>query len=162
MQRTYFFSHSFSHKARSVESRKAHSAENYCRGLIFARSPPGVKFPRAFHFETCCVRAWNSLSAAGRSELAGRPVERNKKKETDRRRIYGRCQTKAELHPLLLERFSSRRFIGWRRIDRLRDPIIINLLPSLRLFCPPRCCCLTFSFVCSFVGVEWDREGVGR
>lgn len=78
-----------------LESRKAHSAENYCRGLIFAPFAPGGKISKSIPLETCCVRAWNSLSAAVESW----PKEI---KEGNDRRIYGRCQTNAELRFLLL------------------------------------------------------------
>lgn len=127
--------------------------------------PPGVRFPRAFHFakRVACARGTHYRQRP----RVGQELEGNKRRGNDRR-IYDRCQTNAELlllfpfsPPPPLVRFSFRRFIGWRRIDRLRDPIIINV-PSVRLFCLPSMSCLTFSFVCSFVGVEWAREGVGR
>lgn len=128
--------------SRMLESRKAHSVENYCRGLIFAPFAPGGKISKS-------IPLWNVLRArveliiGSSPELASVEGNKRRKRSTDLWPLSNERRTSPPpsppplSSPPPLERFSFRRFIGWRRIDRLRDPIIINL-PLVRLFCLPR------------------------
>lgn len=63
--------------------------------------PPGVRFPRAFHFakRVACARGTHYRQRP----RVGQELEGNKRRGNDRR-IYDRCQTNAEL--LLLFPFS--------------------------------------------------------
>lgn len=149
--------------SRMLESRKAHSAENYCRGLIFAPFAPGGKISKS-------IPLWNVLRArveliiGSSPELASVEGNKRRKRSTDLWLLSNERRTSPP--PPLSSPPSSRTvFVSpfyWLAQNRspsgsyYYQPSFGSSLLSASISC------LTFSFVCSFVGVEWDREGIGR
>lgn len=149
--------------SRMLESRKAHSAENYCRGLIFAPFAPGGKISKS-------IPLWNVLRArveliiGSSPELASVEGNKRRKRSTDLWLLSNERRTSPP--PPLSSPPSSRTvFVSpfyWLAQNRspsgsyYYQPSFGSSLLSVSISC------LTFSFVCSFVGVEWDREGIGR
>lgn len=153
--------------SRMLESRKAHSAENYCRGLIFAPFAPGGKISKS-------IPLWNVLRARVELIIGSSPelasVEGNKRRKRS-----------TDLWPLSNERRTSPPPPPPSPLSSPPSPRTVfvspfywlaqNRSPSGSYYYQPSfgssllsasISCLTFSFVCSFVGVEWDREGIGR
>lgn len=152
--------------SRMLESRKAHSAENYCRGLIFAPFAPGGKISKS-------IPLWNVLRArveliiGSSPELASVEGNKRRKRSTDLWPLSNERRTSPPPPPPSLSSPPSSRTVFVSPFYWLAQ----NRSPSGSYYYQPSfgssllsasISCLTFSFVCSFVGVEWDREGIGR
>lgn len=150
--------------SRMLESRKAHSAENYCRGLIFAPFAPGGKISKS-------IPLWNVLRArveliiGSSPELASVEGNKRRKRSTDLWPLSNERRTSPPPPPLFSLPSPRTVFVSpfyWLAQNRspsgsyYYQPSFGSSLLSASISC------LTFSFVCSFVGVEWDREGIGR
>lgn len=150
--------------SRMLESRKAHSAENYCRGLIFAPFAPGGKISKS-------IPLWNVLRArveliiGSSPELASVEGNKRRKRSTDLWPLSNERRTSPPPSPLSSPPSPRTVFVSpfyWLAQNRspsgsyYYQPSFGSSLLSASISC------LTFSFVCSFVGVEWDREGIGR
>lgn len=150
--------------SRMLESRKAHSAENYCRGLIFAPFAPGGKISKS-------IPLWNVLRArveliiGSSPELASVEGNKRRKRSTDLWPLSNERRTSPPPPPLSSPPSPRTVFVSpfyWLAQNRspsgsyYYQPSFGSSLLSASISC------LTFSFVCSFVGVEWDREGIGR